>query len=257
MRIPAFLRVLGVFLAFVTFTAVSARADWPLDKMNEQIEKTNVIVGGNCSGTIISVEKRLVLTAEHCIQGQFVEKKVKEVDPKTGVVTEKTIQEKLPLGITIRKVANFEIVGVESHLVKIVGSDRNTDIAILQVVDADFKPKMAAKLAGDDYLYQRGSKVYAVGNPGVEFDNSITEGIISAPQRTVDFGTGVKLKMFQHSATVIGGNSGGAILNEDGELIGTVTGGLRGAAISFAAPISLTKALLVSSGFSDVAKGKP
>jgi serine protease Do len=88
----------------------------------------------------------------------------------------------------------------------------------------------------------------------VGYGNSIPEGIISAPERTVEFGPGQAFKMFQHSAGVIGGNSGGSILNENGELIGTVTGGLRGAPISFAIPIERTKDLIRKSGFERILK---
>ena len=63
------------------------------------------------------------------------------------------------------------------------------------------------------------------------------------------------VKLFQHSATTIGGNSGGSILNDDGELIGTVTGGLRGAAISFAVPIKFTKEMIRRAGFAASVEG--
>ena len=60
-----FLLVMTVFavsiVAAMITVANSARA-WDIDKMNEQIEKTNVIVGGVCSGTIIGKKDRLVLT---------------------------------------------------------------------------------------------------------------------------------------------------------------------------------------------------
>lgn len=232
-------------LAFLSAPALA----WDIDKMNEQIEKTNVIVGGVCSGTIIDKAERLVLTAHHCITQQVREKVVEEVDEKTGEIKRKTVQERLPLSITVRKVVDFEVIGVSEHMVKIVGMDAANDIAVLQVVDVDFVPAMAARLAGDGFKYRRGVRIFAVGNPGVEFDNSITEGIISAPQRKVDFGGGKFFKLFQFSAGVIGGNSGGSILNDDGELIGTVTGGIRGSAVSFGIPISATKELLKKSGF--------
>ncbi len=229
-----------------------AKADgWAIDAMNEQIEKTNVIVGGVCSGTIINKDERLMLTAYHCVDNLFTDEEVKEADEKTGEVKTRTVRKKKPLEIITRKVVDFEIVATSSHLAKIVGSNRASDIALLQVIDADYKPDMAAKLAPDSFKYSRGVKVYAVGNPGIEYDNSITEGIISAPQRTVHFSElgDDGIKMFQHSASTIGGNSGGSILNDKGELIGTVTGGIRGAAISFGVPISFTKEMIRKAGF--------
>ncbi len=240
--------LLTLLLGF--FLSIESRADWPIDRMNEQIEKTNVIVGSGCSGTFIEpLKDRLVLTAHHCINRQLVEETVETIDPKTGEISTKRIQKRLPLTIAVSKIVDYEYVSRTEHLVKIVADDPQNDIAILQVVDADFVPGMAAPLAPDTYQYRRGLRVYAVGNPAVEFDNSITEGIISAPMRPVDFGTGYTFKMFQHSAATIGGNSGGAVLNEDGELIGTTTGGIPGAPVGFSIPISFTKELLRRAGF--------
>jgi S1-C subfamily serine protease len=242
----------SLYIAVLLTFATPALADWPLDKMNEQIEKTNVIVGGVCSGTIISVEERIILTAHHCITQQLVEEEVKEIDPATGEVKTKRVQKRKPLSVVVHKRADYEIVSSQSYLVKIVGIDAKNDIALLQVTDKDYRPAMAARLAADDWLIRRGQRVYSVGNPGIEYDNSIAEGIISAPQRTVSFGPGQDFQMFQHSASTMGGSSGGSILNENGELIGTVTGGLRGAAIGFAIPISATKELLRKSGLGKV-----
>jgi S1-C subfamily serine protease len=247
---------LAVLLLASAYLATPSKAEWPLDKMNEQIEKTNVVVGGVCSGTIVDIPERLVLTAHHCITGQLVEEEVKEIDDKTGEVRTKKVQKRKPLQITVNKIVNYEIVSSVDYLVSIKGIDASNDIALLQVMDPDYKPAMAARLAPDDFKYQRGVRVYAIGNPGVTYDNSITEGIISAPMRKVDFGGGSVFNLFQHSAATIGGGSGGSIVNDRGELIGTVTGGLRGTAVSFAIPISATKELLRKSGFAKVLEAK-
>lgn len=247
------MRIIAIF-AVLAALAIPARAEWTPDAMDAQIEKTNVEVGGVCSGTIISQVERIILTAHHCIDQQLTEVEEKIVDPKTGAISIRRIQKKLPLTIKIHKIVNYEIVHTDEYLVRIVGDDANNDISILQVVDEDWVPEAKANLAPDGYTLKRGMKVYAVGNPGVVYGNSITEGIVSAPERTVEFGPGQSFKMFQHSAGVIGGNSGGSILNADGQLIGTVTGGIRGAPISFAIPISFTKDLIKKSGFEDILK---
>ena len=247
-----FLLVMTVFavsiVAAMITVANSARA-WDIDKMNEQIEKTNVIVGGVCSGTIIGKKDRLVLTAYHCISDLF-EKYTEEVVAPDGTISEVKKQRKIPLEVWTNKVRDYQIVSTVKYGAKIVGSDSKNDIALLQITDEDYVPPAVVKLAPDTYKYKRGLKVYAVGNPGIKFDNSISEGIIAAPERAIDFGTGTgEFKMFQHSATTIGGNSGGSILNDEGELIGTVTGGLRGAAISFAIPVRFTKEMIRRAGF--------
>jgi S1-C subfamily serine protease len=243
-----------VALGFSAVLMLTPARAWDIDALNEQIEKTNVEVGGVCSGTIISAEERIILTAHHCIDGQVVEVDEKTVNEQTGEIITKRVQKKLPLSIKIHKIVDYEIIATEERLVRIVGIDPKNDIAILQVTDVDFKPSMAARLAPDSFKIKRGQRVYAVGNPGVVYGNSITEGIISAPERIVKFGPGQEFKLFQHSAGVIGGNSGGSILNDNGELIGTVTGGIRGTPISFAIPIERTKDLIRKSGFERIIK---
>lgn len=225
---------------------------WDIDKMNEQIEKTNVIVSEICSGTIIDVEQRLVLTAHHCITNNLREVEKKEVDPITGEIKVSKVVERTPMYVETWRRQDFDIVSSERHSAVIKGYDDKADIAILQVVDAAWKPAMAAPLAGKDYRFKRGLPVYAVGNPGIAYDNSLTMGIISAPERAIDFGTGAKIPMFQHSASIIGGSSGGAIYNDAGKIIGTVSAGVRGSDIGFAVPISKTKELLKRLGLDEV-----
>lgn len=223
---------------------------WDIDKMNTQIDTTNVIVGGVCSGTIISKKDRLILTAYHCINDLFEDYTEEVVDDK-GEVTEVKKRRKLPLEVWTNKVRDYEIISTVKYSAKILASDQKNDIALLQVVDTDYVPLGQVALAPDTYKYRRGFKVYAVGNPGIKFDNSITEGIISNAERTINI-DGTDMKMFQHSATTVGGNSGGSILNDDGELIGTVTAGMRGAAIGFAVPIKFTKDMVKKAGFKDI-----
>lgn len=236
--------------------ALPARADWPRDKMNAQIEQTNVIVSDICSGTIIDTVERLVLTAFHCITDSLKEVEKREVDPKTGEIKITKVEENEPMFISTRAYQDYNVVSSEKHTATIVGKDENTDTALLQVDDMKWKPEMAAPLASCEYVFERGKTVYAVGNPGILFDNSITQGIISAPQRRLDFGNGKKIPLFQHSASVIGGNSGGAVYNDDGEIIGTLTGGVRGADISLAVPICFAKAMIKASGFGKILEKK-
>lgn len=220
--------------------------------MNEQIEKTNVIVSEICSGTIIDIEQRLVLTAHHCITDNLREVQKREVDPITGDVKTKVVVERTPMYVETWKRQDFDVVSLERHSAIIRGYDASTDLAVLQVVDKSWKPSMEAPLAPRDFQYKRGLTVFAVGNPGIAFDNSVTTGIISAPERVIDYGTGIKMPMFQHSASIIGGSSGGAIYNDKGEIIGTVSGGIRGADIGLAVPVSKTKELLKRIGLSEV-----
>lgn len=251
MRISHLAVTFGAALAL--FASTPPASAWEPNAMNRQIELTNVIVSDQCSGTVIDVKNRLVLTAHHCITSNVREVEKREVDDKTGEIRVRKVMERTPMYISIWKRLDYEVVSEQTYSAVIKGYDAASDVAVLQIVDPDWTPRMAAPLAADDYPYTRGQVVFAVGNPGILFDNSVTTGIISAPKRALDFGTGVKIPLFQHSASVMGGNSGGAIYNDEGEIIGTLTGGVRGVDISLAVPISFTKALLKRIGYGDIA----
>lgn len=220
---------------------------WDVDDMNYQIENTNVIVSGICSGTIIDTEKRLILTAHHCVTDNLKEVEKQEVDSKTGEIRTKKVMVQNPMYIEKWWRQDYDVVSSQRNLAVIVGWDAQADIAILQVVDVNWTAPMAAPLAPDTYQYKRGLKVFAVGNPAILFDDSVTEGIISAPARYLDLGRG-NVPFFQMSAGIIGGNSGGAIYNDKGEIIGTVSAGVRGSAVGLAVPIGKTKDLLKKLG---------
>ena len=169
-------------LSALFFASVPANA-WEIKAMNDQIENTNVIVSEICSGTVIDAKNRLVLTAYHCITDNLKEVTKKEVDPKTGEIRTRTVQERVPMFVETWKRQDYSVVSSAKYNAKIAGYDASADVAILQVVDADWKPAAAAPLAPDSFQYLRGLPVYAVGNPNIEFDNSITSGTAtSAPK---------------------------------------------------------------------------
>lgn len=246
--------ILAAVLALLAL-AIPARAEWSIEAMNKQIEETNVIVSGVCSGTVIDVNLRLVLTAYHCVTNNLREVEKKEIDPKTGEIKITKVQERIPMYIeTWKRDASLDVISSARFSAVIKGADSASDTALLQVEDQAWTPASAAPFASDGFKYLRGLVVYAVGNPAIIFDNSITVGIISAPARKIDFGDGRKIPLFQHSANTIGGNSGGAIYNADGEIIGTLTGGMRGADISLAVPIAYSKAMITKAGFGAIFK---
>lgn len=249
----------GIFALLIGVNSCSARAaerasQWGIDAINDYIDKANVLVGDEsgdfCSGTVISIKNRFVLTADHCVRDRVRREEQEFVDPVTGEVTRKTIEKRLELVVSKRTIRDYEVVSRQSLTARIWARDPEHDVAILQIVDKDYVPAYAAVLAPDSYGLKRGETVYVVGNPGIELDNSLTKGIVSATERTLDFG-GRKLKVFQIDAVAIGGNSGGSVLNETGQIIGTLSAGLRGAGINFVVPISVARKLLRDKGFRD------
>ncbi|TDM07649.1 S1C family serine protease [Macrococcus lamae] len=104
---------------------------------------------------------------------------------------------------------------------ELIGTDALTDIAVLKVNNQlNIKPVTF----GDSSGIRTGDTVYAIGNPlGLDFANSVTEGIVSAKERTMDVSTSAgtsSVKAIQTDAAINPGNSGGALLNAGGQLIG-------------------------------------
>ncbi len=123
---------------------------------------------------------------------------------------------------------------------KVVGVDKQTDIALVRIDAKDLKP---VKL-GDPSQIRVGEWVLAIGSP-FGFENSVTAGIVSATSRSLPEGTYVPF--IQTDAAVNPGNSGGPLFNMRGEVIGinsaiySRTGGYMG--VAFALPIDVAKSV--------------
>ena len=100
----------------------------------------------------------------------------------------------------------------KEYSARIIGADATTDLALIKI---DAKQLPAIKIANSDDV-KVGEWVLAVGNP-LGLNNTVTAGIVSAKARTM--GQGVQ-SMIQTDAAINQGNSGGALVNTRGELIG-------------------------------------
>lgn len=102
---------------------------------------------------------------------------------------------------------------------KVVGSDPSTDLALLKI-DAKDLPMM--KFGNSDML-KVGEWVLAVGNP-MGLTSTVTAGIVSAKGRSIGAGKSMSIESYiQTDAAVNPGNSGGALVNTNGELVGINT----------------------------------
>lgn len=100
---------------------------------------------------------------------------------------------------------------------KIVGTDSTTDLAVLSI-DAKYVTQVAE--FGDSKSLQAGQSVIAVGSPlGSEYASTVTQGIISAPSRTITTSSNQQT-VIQTDAAINPGNSGGALVNSAGQVIG-------------------------------------
>jgi Trypsin-like serine proteases, typically periplasmic, contain C-terminal PDZ domain len=122
---------------------------------------------------------------------------------------------------------------------KLVGQDRETDLALIQVHPE--RPLPAAVL-GDSDRIRAGQWVMAIGNPFV-YDHTVTVGVISALHRKL--GTTIFDNFIQTDAAINFGNSGGPLLNIKGEVIGINTLiSSQGTGIGFSIPINTAKEII-------------
>lgn len=108
---------------------------------------------------------------------------------------------------------------VSNESVELLGSDVTTDLAVLKFESPeDFTVIEFA----DSYDIELGQFVFAVGNPlGFDYYGTVTMGVISGLSRYVyEESTGLNVTLLQHDAAISPGNSGGALLNINGELVG-------------------------------------
>ena len=98
----------------------------------------------------------------------------------------------------------------------LIGYDESNDIAVLKV-DADNLPPV---ILGDSDNLNVGDQVLAIGNPLGELTFSLTSGLVSAMDREVTLSSSVSMNLIQTDCAINSGNSGGALFNMYGEVIG-------------------------------------
>lgn len=130
----------------------------------------------------------------------------------------------------------------KTYKAKLIGTDSKMDIALLKV-DADEKLPYAVFADSDNVKV--GEWVLAVGNP-YNLNSTVTAGIVSAKARNLD--TGGIQSFIQTDAVVNPGNSGGALVNTNGELVGinTMISSNTGSYVgySFAVPSNITRKII-------------
>ena len=99
----------------------------------------------------------------------------------------------------------------------LVGFDAREDLAVLKVEADDLTPAEF----GDSFALRCGDPVAAIGDP-LGYRSTITDGIVSALDRDVDV-DGVSMVLIQTSAAINMGNSGGALINQYGQVVGITT----------------------------------
>jgi len=149
----------------------------------------------------------------------------------------------------VSKVSVITSEGKEYKSVDVVGTDPLNDVAFLKIKDAKDLP---AVTIGDSKTVRVGQSVLAIGNALGQYQNTVTTGIISGLGRPVTAssdGTAQNSEnlsdLLQTDAAINTGNSGGPLLNMQGQVIGMNTAVAEDAqSIGFAIPIGATKGML-------------
>lgn len=147
------------------------------------------------------------------------------------------------------KVTVITSAGRSYDNVKVLGHDPLNDVAFLKIPDASGLPVIEV---GDSKTVRTGQSVIAIGNALGQYQNTVTSGIISGLGRPVvasNGGEGSSTEslsdLLQTDAAINSGNSGGPLLNLQGQVIGINTAVAQDAqSIGFAIPVGATKGML-------------
>jgi serine protease Do len=156
-----------------------------------------------------------------------------------GNSTSQDVESGTGSGVIFQKNNDFAYIVTNNHVVEgatklevslyngekvnaeVVGTDALTDLAVLKI---DSKNVEATAQFGNSSTLRPGDEVYAIGNPlGLEFSRTVTQGIVSAVNRSIDVSTSAgtwETTVIQTDAAINPGNSGGALINPDGLVIG-------------------------------------
>lgn len=138
----------------------------------------------------------------------------------------------------------------ETYDATVIGYDESSDIAVLKIDAGNLKPVTL----GDSGKLRVGDTVYAIGNPLGELTFSLTRGNVSALSRNISTESGSSMGLIQTDCAINSGNSGGALFNTSGEVIGITNAKFSSSGsmeaeidnIGFAIPINSVKRIVTS-----------
>ena len=133
---------------------------------------------------------------------------------------------------------------------KIIGFDESNDVAVLKI-DAE---GLTPVVIGNSDNLNVGDSVVAIGNPLGELTFSLTSGTVSALDREVTMSSGISMELIQTDCAINSGNSGGALFNMHGEVVGITNAKYSGSSgsgasidnIAFAIPINDVYSIVTS-----------
>lgn len=237
-----------VFVVLVFVSSMTKAGEWTVEEINKHIDETNFIVGNHCSATLVSLDPPLLLTNNHCID-RYLKTEEREVVNEDGEVIKKKYLSKEDVPVSQKRYKGYQIVSVASYSTTIEANSQEYDLALLKF-RVDKLPNTIASRVYTGGPLQRGQVVYAVGNPML-LDASLTMGIISSTNRRLTV-SGAEHDYIQMDAGIVGGSSGGALYNSDGELVGVPAAAAPGTIVGLAIPYSSIQEFLAMSGYTSV-----
>lgn len=247
--------ILGGFLVF-SLLGSSFKAEDNKKDINNSNEKNKSVININPNDNV-TMERAVVKKSIDSVVGITTKTKATQntiFGPQTGYV------EGVGSGSIVTKdgyiLTNSHVIGNgdaseinvlfsnnKTKKAKLVWNDPTLDLAVIKVNANNLDPIDL----GDSDEVNVGDKAVAIGNPlGLELQSTVTSGIISGLNRTVSFENGAQMDgLMQTDAAINAGNSGGALLNSKGELIGINTAKAGNSdGIGFAIPVNLAKKVI-------------
>ena len=219
------------------------------EELGERIIGANVKVGSGCSGTIISLKHRLVITNYHCV-AEYERMIENEEVQSDGTVKKIKRRVFLDVPISQRKTRGHEFLSEVKVISRVIASrEKPDDLALLQMKPRKIPFKFESPLANGPDDIRILKRVIAVGNP-LGMEATVTSGIISHTSRYVQWEPGKKTPYLQYDAKGSFGSSGGALyLAESGNLVGIPAAGkgaFTGDSFALAIPIGIIRSFLKS-----------
>ncbi|WP_312094802.1 trypsin-like peptidase domain-containing protein [Niallia sp.] len=218
------------------------------DKLEKQVAELSNKVDSNPSGTITANTTTNTATSD----GSASIADIVETSSKAIVGIENLQQQSNPFsqsssdvesgsgsGIIFKKDDQYAYIVTNNHVIegantleislyngdkteaKLIGADALTDLAVVRI-DAKYASDIIN--FGDSSTLRPGDQVWAIGNPlGLELSRTVTQGIVSAVDRSITVNTSAgdwEFNVIQTDAAINPGNSGGALINSSGEVIG-------------------------------------
>jgi S1-C subfamily serine protease len=246
----------SILAALLLSTASAAYAGQlpsdPVVTINDMINATNFVVANQCSGTLISLKYKLVLTNDHCLSG-YVDKVTKDETGKDGAIDSKTREVYKDMELKQKSYKDFEEVSASTFQAKILFHSAKYDLALLKIKSDAIPQTLASHVLPDSKHVQRGDKVYVVGNP-LLLDANLNEGVISSVNRLIHWDeTNEDVHYYGVDAGINPGNSGGSLYNADLDLIGVPGATMRGASgLGFAIPAETIRTFLTEHCYESV-----